>query len=192
MHTTDPARQAWIDSARDVRIEDECARRGIPLKKVTANEYACPCPACDGDDRYRFNTRKQTGFCRQCDFKGDVIAMVMKWDGTDFNASVETLAGEPPPKTDKPNSKGNGHDHGADRKAGAKKIPVANFVYRDKDGRERFTVVRFHFRLPDGNFVLGENGKPKKSFGQKRPAPDGEPRVQVWGLGAGEYCRKSS
>ncbi len=158
MHTTDADREAWIARARDVRIEDECRRRGIKPEKVAANECAIPCPACGGDDRFRFNTRKRTGFCRQCDFKGDVIAMVMKWDGTDFNESVETLAGEPPLNKGANAQRGNGHDKGADRKADAKKIPVANFVYRDKDGRELFTSVRFH-RRRTGALSQRKNGR---------------------------------
>jgi putative DNA primase/helicase len=192
----DAARDDWKADAKSVRVEDECARRGIRLRGNSVHRAGpCPRPGCAADDDgFSINTRKQVFRCRQCNSEGgDVIAMVRWLDDCDFNEACEKLAGKSPPNKE-PNGarRGNGHDSAAKAKASGRKEPVATYRYTDEHGRELFSVVRFHFRLPDGSFELGENGKPKKSFGQKRPAPDGEPKIQIWGLGAGEYCRRSS
>jgi Virulence-associated protein E/CHC2 zinc finger len=189
MHTANADRQAWIDSARDVPLKDECARRGIKLKKIASNEWAGKCPVCGGDDRFAINTLKKVFNCRVCAKGGDVIELAMHIDNSKFDEAVEKLSGKPPPNKEANAQRGNGHDKSA--KAGTKKEIVATYKYTDQDGKELFTVVRRQWRLPDGSFVLGKRGKPEKDFGQRRPAPDGEP-VQVWGLGAGEYMRRSS
>jgi hypothetical protein len=75
MSTTDPARQAWINSARDVPLKDECAKRGIKLKKIASNEWAGKCPVCGGDDRFAINTLKKVFNCRACAKGGDIIEL---------------------------------------------------------------------------------------------------------------------
>jgi hypothetical protein len=86
-----PVRAALIDRARAVRIEDEIARRGIKLRGRV--DRAGPCPICGGHDRFAINIRKQCFICRSA-ASGDVIAMTMHLDGSNFAAAVETLAGE--------------------------------------------------------------------------------------------------
>src|SRR5262245_3884094 len=97
MHTN-PERDAWIERARAVRIEDVVARRGILLKGKV--ERVGPCPVChDGDDRFSINTAKQVFYCRKCGGKGQgSIDFTIFLDGSEFNAAVETLTGEPPPR----------------------------------------------------------------------------------------------
>jgi hypothetical protein len=83
-----------INYAKAHPIEDECARRGIRLKRVSAAERVGPCPRCGGDDRFSINIRKQLFNCRNRRKGGDVIAMVMWHDGVAFNAAMELLTGE--------------------------------------------------------------------------------------------------
>jgi Zinc-binding domain of primase-helicase len=68
-----------IERARAVRIEDEIKRRGIKLKRQSA-ELVGPCPMCGGRDRFAVNTRKQVWNCRRCevgdDVRADVIGLV--------------------------------------------------------------------------------------------------------------------
>jgi phage/plasmid primase-like uncharacterized protein len=91
-------RQAWIDRARAVRIEDDCARRVVQLNGKRTHREG-PCPQCGGTDRFSINTKKQAFRFRECNpTGGDVIAMVMWMDESNFNEACETLAGNPPPK----------------------------------------------------------------------------------------------
>jgi phage/plasmid primase-like uncharacterized protein len=89
-----------IDRARGVDAL-EVARRYIVLKRVTANEWAGPCPGCGGNDRFRLNPKKQVFLCRQCGAKGKgAIDLVMLALGVGFAKAVEELAGQwtsPPP-----------------------------------------------------------------------------------------------
>jgi hypothetical protein len=79
--------------ARAVRIEDEIARRGIPLRGKS--ERVGPCPVCGGTDRFSINARKQVFNCRGFG-GGDVIAMLQHLDGCNFVEAVRTLAGIEP------------------------------------------------------------------------------------------------
>jgi putative DNA primase/helicase len=91
-----------IALARDVRIEDEIARRGIRLRGKI--DRCGPCPVCAGTDRFSINVRKQVFNCRGCNKGGDVIAMVEHLDGCSFAEAVRILAGidpdRPAPKPD--------------------------------------------------------------------------------------------
>lgn len=46
---------------------------GFRSKKQTANEYASPCPACGGRDRFVIFLSEDRFWCRQCDKKGDAL-----------------------------------------------------------------------------------------------------------------------
>src|SRR5262249_23646542 len=67
----------------------------------------------------------------------------------------------------------------------------ATFDYIDENGELLFQVLRYHFhKQSDGSPAIDEKtGKPIKTFRQRRPDPD-DPKVWVWGLGAGEYLRR--
>jgi putative DNA primase/helicase len=95
-----PEMQAWVDRARDVRIEDEAARRNLPLKRKTLVELHGPCPRCGGDDRFFINIRKQMFHCRRCTAGGDVIDMVQFLDGCSFQEACQLLNAAPPPASD--------------------------------------------------------------------------------------------
>src|SRR5262249_21737116 len=156
MHTNNPEREAWIERARRVRIEDEITRRGIKLRGKIEREG--PCPLCNGDDRFSINTKKQVFNCRGCGKGGDTITFVRHIDGVTFDKACEALTGEPPPPP--PDKKANGaklngstgHAHKAEDSEG-KKVEVESYPYEDADGAFLFRVVRFHFQKPDGSFV---------------------------------------
>jgi putative DNA primase/helicase len=63
------------------------------------------------------------------------------------------------------------------------------YDYRDENGVLVFHVGRFVFRQANRRLVLNRNGKPEKTFYQRRPDP-AEPDVWIWGLAAGEYMRR--
>jgi putative DNA primase/helicase len=86
------ASTADIESARDIPIEDEVARRGIKLRRAGA-ELIGPCPLCGGVDRFGVNVRKQIWNCRQCGVGGDIIKFVQHVDGCDFSVAIDTLVG---------------------------------------------------------------------------------------------------
>jgi hypothetical protein len=180
-------REEWIGRARGVPIEDEIARRGIKLKG--GKDRCGPCPVCGGDDRFSINTVKQVFNCRQCGGKGDVIELVRFLDSSVFDAAVETLNREPPPKA---NGNAKAKANRSKRLADAKKVEAEIKTYFDENNLIEFETLRYHFQKPDGSLVLGKNGKPKKRFLQRRPDygdPDRDV-VWVWGLGAGEYMRR--
>jgi hypothetical protein len=85
----------WIDDARAVRIEDEIARRGNLLVGKWRHRSG-PSPVCGGTDRFSINVAKQVFFCRGCDGRGDIIAMVQWLDGCDIGEACETLTGGRP------------------------------------------------------------------------------------------------
>lgn len=68
------------------------------LKFVSSNdggEYHGACPFCGGSDRFIVHPtprdNKPRAWCRQCDFKGDVAAFVMRRDNVDFKTALSTL-----------------------------------------------------------------------------------------------------
>jgi phage/plasmid primase-like uncharacterized protein len=83
-----------INYARARLLEDECARRGIRLKRASAVEWVGPCPVCGGDDRFSINRRKQVWNCRVCDKGGDIIEFHRHVDGSSFGEVMELLTGE--------------------------------------------------------------------------------------------------
>lgn len=65
------------------------------LKKVSAHEYAGPCPRCGGTDRFRVNDQRGF-FCRQCqgpDKWHDAIDFRMWFTGETFRQAVQSLIG---------------------------------------------------------------------------------------------------
>ena len=157
----------WIERARNVPIEQVIDARGIKLRGKI--ERIGPCPKCGGDDRFSINIRKQVFHCRGCKLGGDVIELVRHLDGVDFIGACTTLAGEPAP------NKANGKDRTGSE---AKKVVVATYDYHDQNGAVVFVKDRVQFQKADGTFVL-KDGKPDKTFRQRRPDPD-HPGEWVW------------
>src|SRR5215470_1849618 len=187
MATTDADREAWIARAKQKRIEDQCARWGIKLRKQ-GREFVGPCPhkscSCD-DDGFSVSPNKKLWSCRGCNKGGDVIELIMHVEGHKFEDAVEKLTSEPPPKKDRPNGKANGHDKA---KPGGTKTPDETYAYTDENGTTVLEVVRFVFTMPDGSLELTDRGKPRKTFSQRRPDGQG---AWIWGLDAGDYMRRA-
>src|SRR5262249_20234525 len=128
---TNPERDAWVERARRVRIEDEIARRDINLK-ASGIHHVGPCPRCGGTDRFSINTRKQVFRCRGCCEKGgDVIAFVEWLDGATFDSACEALTREPPPKRKANGAKLNGAHAAAQDHPQSKKVKVESYPYTD-------------------------------------------------------------
>ena len=97
MVTINATREAWVNKARDVRIEEVVERHGMKLRGSV--DRCGPCPVCgEGKDRFSVNTRKQVFNCRKCEAKGDVINLVQYLDHVDFLTACEVLTGEPRPR----------------------------------------------------------------------------------------------
>lgn len=91
-----PVSQEWVDRAKVVRIEDELARRRIPLKG-RGRHLNGPCPKCGGDDRFWVDKAKRRFGCRHCHQRGgDVIDLVQWLDGSGFVEARDYLTGRMP------------------------------------------------------------------------------------------------
>ena len=63
-------------------------------KKKNTNEYSSPCPKCGGDDRFIIFLDSQRFWCRQCNWKGDKIDLLMYLNpGMSFKQAQE-LSGQ--------------------------------------------------------------------------------------------------
>jgi hypothetical protein len=82
-----------ISRARAADIADIACRVGARLKRVTATEWAGPCPACGGTDRFSINVKRRIFNCRGSG-GGDVIAMTQHALGSDFLGAIEFITGE--------------------------------------------------------------------------------------------------
>jgi len=92
-----PERAEWAAKAKNIRIEDELARRGFPYwTKPRHSNVGQPCPMCGGKDRFSVNTKKQVFNCRGCDAKGDVINLVQALDSVGYLDAIKILAGPAP------------------------------------------------------------------------------------------------
>lgn len=87
----------WKRKAQDADILDVALRAPVNAQlKKKGREYAGPCPACAGDDRFSVNPSKRVFNCRGAE-GGDVIRMVMHCCAVNFVAACEIINGEPPP-----------------------------------------------------------------------------------------------
>ena len=155
-----------IDAAKSVPIQNVIDQRGIKLRGKIERVGACP--TCGGEDRFAINVQKQVFNCRGCGAKGDVIALVQHLDSCNFTDAVIALAGPLP--------KANGRGSDTNDTGSAKKVLVKSFEYHDANGALVFVKDRFQLRKRAGTFVL-KDGKPKKTFAQRRPDPD---RPREW------------
>jgi hypothetical protein len=70
-------------------------------------------------------------------------------------------------------------------------VAVKGYHYTDGDGNLLYDVVRYHFRKPDGSWVLNEKtGNPKKTFKQRRPDGKGGWIWNLDGIGHTLYRRQ--
>ena len=71
----------------------QAAQRLTGLLQVSASEWAGPCPACGGRDRFRLWPDPGRYWCRGCGVKGDMIQFARDYLGLGFRAAAE-LAGK--------------------------------------------------------------------------------------------------
>lgn len=64
-----------------------------------------------------------------------------------------------------------------------RKVQVAAYDYVDRDGNVLYQVVREQWRLPDGSWLLGKSGNPKKTFVQRRKDASGRVVYNLDGIG---------
>lgn len=84
--------------------------------------------------------------------------------------------------TSRPSGSDSAAEENRDRRpsgAGSKREIVSTFDYTI-DGKLVYQVCRLQAKLPDGSWEI-KNGKPWKTFAQRRPSPDGDGTF-VWGL----------
>lgn len=62
---------------------------GLNPKRKGPNEFASPCPACGGNDRFIIKTDTGRYWCRQCEIKGDAIEYLMRFRGMSFRQAAE-------------------------------------------------------------------------------------------------------
>lgn len=93
---TDADFDAWVQKARDTRIEHVAEALGIRVP--ARGEYSGPCPMCGGTDRFSINLKKQVFNCRGAE-GGDAIKMVQHVNGCEFVEACEFINEEPPPRS---------------------------------------------------------------------------------------------
>lgn len=93
----EPVPEELIDKAKEVNLVT-LAEKHVKLAKVSATEWAGPCPKCKGTDR--FHVRIGWFFCRHChEPRGDAIEFAQWKYDLDFRGAVELLTGEEIPET---------------------------------------------------------------------------------------------
>jgi 5S rRNA maturation endonuclease (ribonuclease M5) len=81
-------------------------------------------------------------------------------------------------------------DSTSSRPAGGGKMEIVEtYPYTDQDGALIYEVVRYQWKMPDGQWAVGKGGKTKKTFRQRRPAGDG---TWIMSLSAGEFMQTNS
>ncbi len=77
-------------------ILERIAALGFSMKRMTAGEYAGPCPWCGGRDRFRVWPDKSNSgryWCRQCGKSGDEIQFLGDYEGMNFKEARELVTG---------------------------------------------------------------------------------------------------
>lgn len=63
---------------------------------------------------------------------------------------------------------------------GARKKLVKAWNYTDENGTVLFQTLRYQFQLPDGSWRIGDDGKPEKTYSQRRTAGPGDDSRDGW------------
>ena len=86
--------------AKQIPMREVADRLGLSLTRITAQEWAGPCPGCgDGGkgkraDRFAINTARGVFNCRKCGAAGDQVALVSLALGVAFKPALAHLMGE--------------------------------------------------------------------------------------------------
>ncbi len=93
----DAAFEDWKARAASADILDVALRAPVSAQlKKKGREYAGPCPACGGEDRFSVNPSKKVFNCRGSE-GGSVISMVMHACNVPFAVACEIITGDPKP-----------------------------------------------------------------------------------------------
>jgi hypothetical protein len=114
---------------------------------------------------------KATYFDHEASAGGGMLDLISKKRGLSGRDAIEWL------RKEGINIAGNESSNETEQKSRA--FFVEAFDYKDENGALLFQVVRQEFRLPCGKVELSDNGKPKKTFKQRRPDPD-HPGKWIW------------
>lgn len=89
--SSNPALDLFVEQARAVTVTDAGLALGLPLKGD--KNYAGPCPACGGNDRFSINPRRPAWNCRGCGFGGrDGISLYALANGHNLKSRTGFLA----------------------------------------------------------------------------------------------------
>jgi len=116
---------------------------------------------------------------------GDIFDWFQEREGLSFPEAVErcaSIAGVAMPQTNgasKPARQEPRKASTVDNDVQAKREVVATWDYTAPDGTLLYQVLRMQFRLPDGSWEIGDNGKPKKTFRQRRPARGDDDKTKI-------------
>lgn len=179
--------QDWqLDEIRKlVPVSEVVGARFKLIKKGGSAEYVVA-------DNQSFTVNDKKGlwceFGKDGDGKGhDIFEFLQTYEGFTFVGAVEELAKragvtlEQRPGRSRPKKERNGAEHHETEVHSAhpneprgERVTVAEWNYVDPENNLLYQVIRQQERLPDGSWRLNSDGKIKKTFFQRRPAPDGD------------------
>ncbi|HEX5508946.1 MAG TPA: AAA family ATPase [Pseudolabrys sp.] len=133
---------------------------------------------------WSIDLEKGTAFSHEMNQGGGVLWLIEQLNGAKGKDAFAWLKSNGFEIEDRP-PRLNGHASHDER--WPKREIEKTYDYVDASGTLAFQVVRQVFRNADGSYEKQKNGKNKKTFMQRRKAPDG---TWINGIRAGEYMRK--
>lgn len=139
------------------------------------------------------NQVKGTWFDHSDDKGGGVIALVERETGRKGREAVQWLVengfldpsdvegrpnGQRPPQQQRPQQQPP-KANGAASEEG-ERVLIKAWDYVDEEGNVLYQTLRYQWRLPDGSWRLGGDGKPAKTYMQRRKARPGEESRDGW------------
>ncbi|RWX72550.1 AAA family ATPase [Mesorhizobium sp. M2A.F.Ca.ET.039.01.1.1] len=153
---------------------------GQPRKGGTAKERRF------GETR-TINENEGTWYVHNDDRGGGVLDLIVyEGKASDRKEAVEWMKREgfyiEDSRPAQPGSNRNAKAEGADDHPsdGARKELVKTWDYTDEAGAVLYQTMRYQFRRPDGSWRPGEDGKPEKTYSQRRKAQPGEQTRDGW------------
>jgi len=189
---------AFLDDLRARVLVSEVVGRRVELKRKGTEFVGLSPFQAERSPSFTVNDHKQLWKDFSSGKGGDIFHFLMEAEGLDFPAAVAEcakLAGVNLPNGNGADKKTAKHsppeeppfDPDAYAQSGSPKAQpktrskakiTATYDYTDVHGNLLYQVCRKEWK---------EDGKPKKTFLQRRPAPDG--KAWIWGLGAGEFIQ---
>jgi len=92
--TRSPMTELVLEACKNREVEFAVRFCGISEGKNRDKEIHQPCPFCGGTDRFHFDLRARTFFCRGCGLGANIITLIMKTTGMHYRETCELLAME--------------------------------------------------------------------------------------------------